>query len=237
MPGLLDVPRMADPLPMVRLFALLCIVLGLDAAAESWKPEPYDLLPPPLLFGTLKTEVGRFVEFEVTSGGWTGKVRAALVAKTETDKGPVYQLEVHGQSPDILLVYWLKPREVGFNVERIASRLFGETGPVPFPAGFVTADPKLRGTSAVTRLTVPFRLGKQTGTGREETFTVDGKKAVVVLSDDIPLFGVVSVDFNHTLYRATATGTGAVPELKSLPPHVPVPACTAPPSMKGGLAP
>ena len=215
---------------MVRLFALLCIALGLDAAAESGRIEPRDLLPPPLLFGTLKTEVGRFVEFEVTSEGWRGKVRAALVAKTETDKGPVYQLEMHGQSGDVLLVCWLKPREVGFNVERIVLQNLGRTGPLPFPADLGTADPKLRGTSAVTRKAVPFQLGKQTGTGREETFTVDGKKAVVVRSDDIPLFGVVSVDFNHTHWRATATGTGAVPELKSLPPHVPVSTDSAHPS-------
>lgn len=142
----------------------------------------------------------------------------------------MYQLETHGQSPDVLLVFWLKPREVGFNVERIAVHRDGDTGSLPFPADLGTADPKLRGTSAVTRNAVPFRLGKQKGTGREETFTVDGKTAVVVRSDDVPLFGVVSVDFNHTRWRATATGTGAVPELKSSPLNVCVPTDAARPS-------
>ena len=185
------------------------------------------LIPPPLLYGGFRPEVGTFVEYAVTSPKEKTLVRAAVVGRTERPDGDVlYQVEFdyHASKPRALVVLWIIARERPF-IDRLALSV-PPYAPISVPVDLYADQPELRGTP-VQEADAEVKKGPFAGKARKRTFRqASGATAEVVTSAQVPLFGVETVRSEGSTWVAQQTGTGAKPELSTVPiavPRMPLP--------------
>lgn len=180
------------------------------------------LVPLPLLYGKFRPEVGTFVEYDVSAKEGRARVRVAVVGRTERKDGPLFQVEFDyvDAKPHTMVVLWLlgdsRPR-----VDRLAL-VVEPNAPLSVPVDLYTDTPELRGRpdpDAPAQVTAAPFAGKAT----RRTYRLEqGRTVQVVLSDKVPLFGVESVrGGDGATWVARKTGSGARPELKSVPVTIP----------------
>jgi uncharacterized protein YndB with AHSA1/START domain len=195
---------------------------GTPTVAPSRLEEARALVPPPLLYGKFRPEVGTFVEYDVTTKGSKVRVRAAVVGRTERKDGPMFQVEFEylDVKPRSLVVLWLIG-ETHPMVDRLALAV-EPSAPVSIPVDLPADAPELRGRPGPETEAV-VKSGPFSGKAVRRTWRLeDGRAAEVVLSDKVPLFGVESVrGGDGSTWVARKMGTGARPELKSVPVAVP----------------
>ncbi|XXF80591.1 hypothetical protein P2318_12825 [Myxococcaceae bacterium GXIMD 01537] len=197
-----------------------------DAPSESIDPARLEqaraLVPPPLLYGRFKPEVGTFVEYEVTSKRGRARVLASVVGKTVLASGePMHQLEF--SYPDIepkaLVVVWVVGEQRPM-VDRVALSA-GVLAPVSVPVDLYLDLPELRGKQTKEAETT-VAGGAFAGKARQASYALEPKgSAEVITSDKVPLFGVQQVRQLEDTWEARKTGTGAKPELLTAPLSVP----------------
>ena len=195
---------------------------GTRLVEDSRLEQARALVPPPLLYGKLRPEVGTFVEYDVTTKGSKVRVRAAVVGRTERKDGPMFQVEFEylDVKPRSLVVLWLIG-ETHPLVDRLALSLEPHA-PISIPVDLPVDTPELRGRpGAETEAAV--KSGPFSGKAVRRSYRLeDGRTAEVVLSDKVPLFGVESVrGGDGATWVARKSGTGARPELKSVPVAIP----------------
>ncbi|WP_163989695.1 hypothetical protein [Pyxidicoccus caerfyrddinensis] len=180
------------------------------------------LVPPPLLYGTFQPVVGTWVEYEFSSKQGRFPVRAAVVGEAirREDGSPLYQVELdYGTKPRTLVVVWViggtRPM-----VERLAVSV-PPNAPISIPVDLYMDQPELRG--ALTAETdTELRGGAFAGRARQRTFRRETGAAVTVVSTPkVPVFGVESIRDTEATWVARKTGTGARPELGSVPIAIP----------------
>jgi hypothetical protein len=178
------------------------------------------LVPPPLLYGQFQPAVGTWVDYEHGSRQGTFNVRAAVVGETLRQDGTrLYQVELdYGTKPRTLVVLWVIGGERPM-VDRLAVSV-PPNAPISIPVDLHTDEPQLRGQlvkETETQVRGPFA-----GKARQRDFRLEtGRTASVVTTPKVPLFGVESVRDGETSWVARKTGTGARPELGSVPIAVP----------------
>jgi hypothetical protein len=182
--------------------------------------EARSLVPPPLLYGQFRPVVGTWVEYELSSKQATFPVRAAVVGQTLRGTTPLYQVELaYDTKPRTLIVLWVAGSERPM-VERLAVYV-APHAPISIPVDLFTDQPELRGELKRTRDT-ELRGGPFAGKARQLTFQREaGATVEVVTTRKVPLFGVESVRGGDATWVARKTGTGARPELSSIPISVP----------------
>ncbi|WNG19470.1 hypothetical protein [Cystobacter fuscus] len=195
---------------------------GTPTVEESRLEEARTLVPLPLLYGKFRPEVGTFVEYDVTTKEGKVRVRAAVVGRTERKDGPMFQVEFEylDVKPRSLVVLWL----IGDThpmVDRLALALEPHA-PISIPVDLPADAPELRGRPG-PETEAPVKSGPFAGKAVRRTWRLeDGRAAEAVLSDKVPLFGVESVrGGDGATWVARKTGTGARPELKSVPVAIP----------------
>lgn len=220
---------MLSALSAPALALLLRLASGASPPATPTTPvdasrldEARALVPPPLLYGTFRPEVGTFVEYDVTAKEGRARVRVALVGRTERKDGPLFQVEFDylDTKPHTLIVVWLSG-DTRPLVDRLALAV-EPNAPVSIPVDLYADTPELRGRpepDTQTQVTSAPFAGKAT----RRTYRLEqGRGAQVVLSDKVPLFGVESVrGGDGSTWVARKAGTGARPALKSVPVTIP----------------
>lgn len=193
---------------------------GGTAIDPSRLKEARALVPAPLLYGQLQTAVGTWVEYDFGTPQGTFRVRAALVGETlRKDGTTLYQLELdYATKPRTLVVVWLlggaRPM-----VDRLAVSV-PPNPPISIPVDLYADEPQLRGQ--LTKEKDTEVRGPFAGKGRQRDFRLESGRAVsVVTTPKVPLFGVESVRDGESTWVARKTGTGAKPELSSVPITVP----------------
>jgi hypothetical protein len=197
-----------------------------EAPSERIDPsriaEARSLLPPPLLYANFRPEVGTFVEYELSSKQAKTRVRAAVVGKTLNAEGePLYQVEF--EYPDleqkVLVVLWVIGDERPL-VDRLAVAA-GADAPVSVPVDLYIGMPDLQGTKT-GESEVQVKGGPFAGKATQRSYQLaPGGTAEVITTDKVPLFGVQTVRQPDGTWVARKMGTGATPELKSIPMSVP----------------
>ncbi|MCY1017183.1 hypothetical protein [Pyxidicoccus sp. MSG2] len=180
------------------------------------------LVPPPLLYGEFQPVVGTWVEYEFSSKQGRFPVRAAVVGETirREDGSPLYQVELdYGTTPRTLVVVWViggkRPR-----VERLAVSV-PPNAPISIPVDLYVDQPELRGALSAEKET-DVRGGVFAGRAHQRTFKREqGGTVVVVSTAKVPVFGVESVRDAEATWVARKTGTGARPELGTVPIAIP----------------
>jgi hypothetical protein len=180
------------------------------------------LVPPPLLYGEFQPVVGTWVEYEFSSKQGRFPVRAAVVGETirREDGSPLYQVELdYGTKPRTLVVVWViggaRPM-----VDRLAVSV-PPNAPISIPVDLYVDQPELRGALSAEKET-EVRGGAFAGKGRQRTFKREqGGTVVAVSTAKVPVFGVESVRDAEATWVARKTGTGARPELGSVPITIP----------------
>jgi hypothetical protein len=196
-------------------------------ASQSIDPELLEearsLLPPPLLYGHFRPQVGTFVEYEVTSPQKAkSRVRVAVVGRTERATGEaMYQVEFHAPhaKPPTLVVLWVVG-DARPMVERLAVSV-APHAPISIPVDLYLDLPELRGTptgEAALELKGGTFAGKALRRGYKNE---KGATTEVVSTDKVPLFGVQTVRGPLGTWVAQKSGTGATPELTTVPVSVP----------------
>jgi len=191
----------------------------LDAARVG---EARSTVPPLLRYGAFRPEPGRWVEYDVVQpGGDTHVERLSLVGATDTERGPLYQLELDvAIQPHVLVVMWV----VGGpspELDRLAVTL-NAGDPVSVPVDLPLDHPALRGTP-LGSAPGPAATGPFAGPTRVETWeepTPVGK-VVARTSPAVPLLGLHSLQHERTRWTVRATGKGATPGLRSVPLNIP----------------
>jgi hypothetical protein len=195
---------------------------GPPTVDSSRLEEARTLVPLPLLYGKFRPEVGAFVEYDVTAKEGRARVRAAVVGRTERKDGPMFQIEFEylDVKPRSLVVLWLIG-EARPLVDRLALAV-EPNAPISIPVDLPADAPELRGRPD-PGTEVQVKSGPFSGKAVRRTYQLeDGRTAQVVLSDKVPLFGVESVrGGDGATWVARKTGTGARPELKSVPVAIP----------------
>ncbi len=201
---------------------------GKPAAADAGTPiapsrlaEGRAMVPAPLLYGQFQPTVGNWVDYEYTPKQGTFRVKAALVGETLRQDGTgLYQVELdYGTKPRTLVVVWLVGGERPM-VDRLAVSV-PPNAPISIPVDLYADEPQLRGALAKEKDT-EVRGGPFAGKARQKDFRLEsGKTATVVTSPKVPLFGVASVKDGEATWVARKSGTGATPELGSVPITVP----------------
>lgn len=180
------------------------------------------LVPPPLLYGKFHPVVGTFVEYDVTTPQARLRVRTAVVGRTERKEGPMFQVEFDyvDAKPRSLVVLWLIGESQPV-VDRLALAV-QPNAPISIPVDLPADAPELRGQPGPQKET-QVKAGPFAGKAVRRTFQLEsGASAEVVLSDKVPLFGVESVrGADGSTWVARKTGTGARPELGSVPITIP----------------
>ncbi|MFP2910518.1 hypothetical protein ACLESD_36865 [Pyxidicoccus sp. 3LFB2] len=194
---------------------------GGTAVDPSRLAEARALVPPPLLYGRFQPEVGTWVEYEFSSKQGRFPVRAAVVGETRREDGSVlFQVELdYGTTPRTLVVVWVvggaRPM-----VERLAISV-PPNAPISIPVDLYVDQPELRGVLVAEKDTEP-RTGAFAGIARQRTFRREqGGTVVVVTTPKVPVFGVESVREAEVTWVARKTGTGARPELGTVPIAIP----------------
>ncbi|WP_164008753.1 hypothetical protein [Pyxidicoccus trucidator] len=179
------------------------------------------LVPPPLLYGEFQPVVGTWVEYEFSSKQGRFPVRAAVVGESRREDGSLlYQVELdYGTTPRTLVVVWVvggaRPM-----VERLAVSV-PPNAPISIPVDLYVDQPELRGAPVVEKDT-ELRTGAFAGRVRQRTFRREqGGTVVVVSTQKVPVFGVESVREAEVTWVARKTGTGARPELGTVPIAIP----------------
>jgi hypothetical protein len=195
---------------------------GTSTVAASRLEEARALVPSPLLYGKFRPEVGTFVEYDVTTKEGKVRVRAAVVGRTERKDGPMFQVEFEylAVKPRSLVVLWLLG-DTHPLVDRLALSLEPHA-PISIPVDLPVDSPELRGRPG-PETEAPVKSGPFAGKAVRRTYRLeDGRAAEAVLSDKVPLFGVESVrGADGATWVARKSGTGARPELKSVPIVIP----------------
>ncbi|MET0402720.1 MAG: hypothetical protein ABW123_09965 [Cystobacter sp.] len=196
---------------------------GTPLVDASRLEEARALVPLPLRYGRFRPEVGTYVEYDVTSKEGRVRVRAALVGRTVRKDGTtLFQLEFDylETKPHSLVVLWLIG-ETSPLVDRLALSLEPHA-PISIPVDLPVETPELRGRPGAD-VDVQVKTGPFAGKAVRRPYRLeDGRGAEVVLSDKVPLFGVESVrGGDGTTWVARKQGTGARPELKSVPVAIP----------------
>jgi hypothetical protein len=195
---------------------------GTPTIAASRLEEARTLVPSPLLYGKFRPEVGTFVEYDVTTKEGKVRVRAAVVGRTERKDGPMFQVEFEylAVKPRSLVVLWLLG-DTHPLVDRLALSLEPHA-PLSIPVDLPVDSPELRGRPG-PETEAPVKSGPFSGKAVRRTWRLeDGRAAEAVLSDKVPLFGVESVrGADGAIWVARKSGTGARPELKSVPIAIP----------------
>jgi hypothetical protein len=167
--------------------------------------------------------VGTFVEYEVTSKKTKARVRASVVGRTVRATGePMYQVEFNypDTKPRTLVVAWIIGDERPF-VERLAIAVDAQT-PVSIPVDLYLDQPELRGSPSAEEREAPIKSGPFAGPASQRSYQLDTQASAEVLTTDkVPLFGVHTVRGREDTWVARSTGTGATPELLSIPMMVP----------------
>jgi hypothetical protein len=226
---------------MSRLLTVVCcckLLLGAmpALAADGGVPAPADggtavdpsrlaearaLVPPPLLYGQFQPVVGTWVEYEFSSKQGRFPVRAAVVGETRRQDGSVlFQVELdYGTTPRTLVVVWVVEGARPM-VERLAVSV-PPNAPISIPVDLYVDQPELRG-AVVTEKDTEVKGGAFTGKARQRTFRREAGGTVAVISTPkVPVFGVESVREAEATWVARKTGTGARPELGSVPIAIP----------------
>lgn len=184
--------------------------------------EARSLIPPPLLYGRFRPDVGSFVEYDVSTKKGRTRARAALVGKTARPDGSVmYQLEVDfpETKPRTMVVLWLVGEERPL-IETLALSVAPHT-PISMPVDLYADLPELRGNPSPERETT-IKAGPFAGKATQRSWKLPaGGTSEVVTSDKVPVFGVESVQAPEGTWVARKTGTGAKPELSAVPLAVP----------------
>lgn len=185
--------------------------------------EARGMLPPPLLYASFRPEVGAFVEYEVSSKKKPGTlVRASVVGKAQRPTGePIHQVEFHFMDvqPRTLVVLWLVGDERPF-VERLAVAPENQT-PISVPVDLYLDMADLRGMQT-DDTEVELKGGPFAGKARQRRYKLaPSGTSEVVTSDKVPLFGVQRVRLGDDTWVARKAGTGATPELTTVPVSVP----------------
>ena len=193
--------------------------VGLDASRVG---EARAVVPPLLRYGTFRPEVGRWVEFDVVQpSGETHVERLALVGVTETQRGPLYQLEIDvAIQPHVQVVMWIVGGAAP-ELDRLAVSLnHGEA--VSVPVDLPLDHPALRGATAGSA-PGPAATGPFAGPTRVETYEEPAPvgKVVVRRNAAVPLLGLHALQHERTRWAARATGLGAAPGLRSVPLNIP----------------
>jgi hypothetical protein len=182
------------------------------------------MLPPPLLYARFRPEVGAFVEYEVSSTKTKPKtrVRAAMVGKAVRPTGePMYQVEFNftDVQPRTLIVVWVIGDERPF-VERLAVAAENQT-PISVPVDLYLDLADLRGTRT-SDTEVELKATPFAGKARQQGYKLaPSGTSEVITSDKVPVFGVQRVRLGEDTWVALKAGTGASPELTTIPVNVP----------------
>jgi hypothetical protein len=184
--------------------------------------EARSLIPPPLMYGQFRPEVGTFVEYEVTSKQGKALVRAAVVGRSVRPSGePLYQVEFiySNVKPRTMVVLWILGDERPM-VDRLALAVDDQT-PISMPVDLYLDLPELRG--AQTReAQAQVKAGPFASKGMQRSYkATTGATADVLTTDKVPLFGVETVRSGQDTWVARKTGTGVGPELNTVPLSVP----------------
>lgn len=193
---------------------------GGTAIDTSRLSEARALVPAPLLYGQFQPVVGTWVDYEYGTRQGTFNVRAAVVGETlRQDGSQLYQVELdYGTKPRTLVVVWIIGGERPM-VDRLAVSV-PPNAPISIPVDLYADEPQLRGQllrEKDTQLRGPFA-----GKARQRDFRPEtGRTVSVVTTPKVPLFGVESIRDGESSWVARKTGTGARPELGSVPIAVP----------------
>ena len=192
------------------------------AEERAVSAEARALVPPLLRYGTFTPEAGRWVEFDVEQPGVGKHVeRLSVVGVTETQRGPLYQVELDVRvQPHVELYLWVLGGRAPA-VDRLAVTLNGGDA-VSIPVELPLAEPSLRGAPAGTSngpvAKAPF-AGPTTVATWDEPPPVG--RVTARRSAAVPLVGLAALEHQGTRWTARATGTGATPTLRSVPLSVP----------------
>ncbi|HZI14008.1 MAG TPA: hypothetical protein VE153_26820 [Myxococcus sp.] len=194
---------------------------GGTVIAPSRLAEARAMVPAPLLYGQLQPTVGTWVEYDYGTPQGTFRVRAALVGETVRKDGTrMFQLELdYATKPRTLVVIWLLGGERPM-VDRLAVSV-PPNAPISIPVDLYADEPQLRGVLTREKDT-EVRGGSFAGKARQRDFRLEsGRTASVVTTPKVPLFGVESVRGGEATWVARKSGTGAKPELSSVPIAIP----------------
>ncbi|OJH40866.1 hypothetical protein [Cystobacter ferrugineus] len=195
---------------------------GTPTVDASRLEEARAMVPAPLLYGKFRPEVGTFVEYDVTQKEGRVRVRASVVGRTEREAGPMFQVEFDylDARPHSLVVLWLIG-ETHPMVDRLALAV-EPNAPISIPVDLPADAPELRGKPGPDT-EAQVKSGPFAGKAVRRTYRLEkGNSTEVMLSEKVPLFGVESVrGADGSTWVARKTGSGARPELRSVPIAIP----------------
>jgi hypothetical protein len=188
--------------------------------APSRLEEARSSLPLPLLYGTMSLKEGQYVDYEVKGPRGKTRVRAAAVGRALRDNVPVQQVEFEffDLGRRALVVLWITESQPVL-LDRVAAWAPPHT-PVSVPIDLPVDDPQLRGVQASSEAVKV--TGAFAGQARRVVFSLESKERVeATLSEQVPLFGVLSVQRGDERWTAVASGTGAKRALTRVPLAMP----------------
>jgi hypothetical protein len=193
-----------------------------SAGAPELDPEQIaelrSAVPPPLLWGRLRPEVGAFVVYELTAGKRKTEVRGAVVNRITRNGLGYFQVEFSFKAEPRTLVIAYVSDEPQPQLERLVLWM-PPRAPVSVPLDLPLEAPGLRGErvrQAPAKAPAPF-----TGEARRVHWTIEEGTVEVTEADAVPLFGVARLRTPSETWVAKRAGTGATTELTAVPIMVP----------------